>query len=71
VSAGSEVLGGLPSAVAEKVAYVPGDSFYPDDDDSGEGRRHMRLNFSYCKPEVIVEGIRRLGVALKKSLSAR
>ena len=28
----------------------------------------MRLNFSYCPPETIVEGIRRLGVALKKRL---
>jgi len=28
----------------------------------------MRLNFSYCPPETIVEGIRRLGVALKRRL---
>jgi 2-aminoadipate transaminase len=55
-------------AVAEKVAYVPGDSFYPQGD--GEGRHNMRLNFSYCKPEVIVEGIRRLGTALKKAMLA-
>lgn len=55
-------------AVAEKVAYVPGNSFYPDDDP--EGLHTMRLNFSYCKPEVIVEGIRRLGNALKKALVA-
>jgi len=55
-------------AVAEKVAYVPGNSFYADDE--SEGSHHMRLNFSYCKPEVIVEGIRRLGVALKKAIMA-
>jgi 2-aminoadipate transaminase len=55
-------------AVAEKVAYVPGTSFYPDGD--GDGRHNMRLNFSYCKPDVIVEGIRRLGTALKKALVA-
>lgn len=54
------------TAVAEKVAYVPGASFYPDDDP--EGLHTMRLNFSYCKPEVIVEGIRRLGTAIKKVL---
>jgi 2-aminoadipate transaminase len=53
-------------AVADKVAYVPGNSFYPDDD--GEGRHHMRLNFSYSNPELIVEGIRRLGLVLKKAL---
>jgi 2-aminoadipate transaminase len=56
-------------AVAEKVAYVPGDSFYPTEGDD-EGRHTMRLNFSYCKPEVIVEGIRRLGTALKKAMTA-
>ena len=55
-------------AVAEKVAYVPGVSFFPEGD--GEGRHNMRLNFSYCKPEVIVEGIRRLGVTLKKAMLA-
>ena len=55
-------------AVAEKVAYVPGVSFFPEGE--GEGRHNMRLNFSYCKPEVIVEGIRRLGVTLKKAMLA-
>jgi 2-aminoadipate transaminase len=55
-------------AVAEKVAYVPGDPFYPGED--VEGRRHMRLNFSFCKPGVIVEGIRRLGTALKRAVAA-
>lgn len=55
-------------AVAEKVAYVPGDPFYPGED--LEGRRHMRLNFSFSKPEVIVEGIRRLGTALKRAMAA-
>ncbi len=56
------------AAVAEKVAYVPGVSFFPEGD--GEGRHTMRLNFSYCKPKVIVEGIRRLGIALKKAMMA-
>jgi 2-aminoadipate transaminase len=55
-------------AIAEKVAYVPGDSFFPGGDD--DGRHTMRLNFSYCKPDVIVEGIRRLGTALKKAMMA-
>ena len=52
-------------AIKEKVAYVPGISFYPNQDG---GHNAMRLNFSYCPPETIVEGIRRLGVALKKAL---
>lgn len=55
----------LKEAVAEGVAYVPGVHFYPNCDG---GHNAMRLNFSYSPPHVIVEGIRRLGVALKKAL---
>ncbi|MGD2143162.1 MAG: PLP-dependent aminotransferase family protein [Anaerolineae bacterium] len=56
----------LKRALEEKVAYVPGAHFYPNEDG---GFNAMRLNFSYCAPNIIVEGIRRLGVALKKALS--
>jgi len=56
----------LKKAVAEKVAYVPGFAFYPSGDD---GHNAMRLNFSNATPEKIEEGIRRLGVALKKELA--
>ncbi|HEY75077.1 MAG TPA: PLP-dependent aminotransferase family protein [Thermoflexia bacterium] len=52
-------------AVEEKVAYVPGVNFYPNGDG---GFNAMRLNFSYSPPDKIVEGIRRLGIALKKEL---
>jgi 2-aminoadipate transaminase len=52
-------------AVAEKVAYVPGVHFYPNHDG---GHHAMRLNFSYCPPETIVEGVNRLGRALKRRL---
>lgn len=55
----------LRRALEEKVAYVPGSSFYPNEDG---GFNAMRLNFSYCPTETIVEGIRRLGNALKKVL---
>ena len=51
------------SALAEKVSFVPGDSFYADND--LDSYRHLRLNFSYCAPEQIREGIRRLSVAVK------
>jgi len=47
----------LKVALTQKVAYVPGDAFHPD----GGGRNTLRLNFSYCEPERIAEGIRRLG----------
>ena len=53
-------------ALAEKVAYVPGINFYPNRDG---GNNAMRLNFSYAPPDVIVEGIKRLGMALKKELA--
>jgi 2-aminoadipate transaminase len=54
------------SAIKENVAFVPGDSFYANN--GGEGRRHLRLNFSYVPPERIREGIRRLAIALKGQL---
>jgi 2-aminoadipate transaminase len=54
------------TALKENVAFVPGDCFYANDDP--EGRRHMRLNFSYGQPEQIREGIRRLSVAVKRQL---
>jgi 2-aminoadipate transaminase len=55
----------LDVALKAKVAYVPGVSFYPNQDG---GHNAMRLNFSYVAPDVIAEGIRRLGVALKEAL---
>jgi len=51
----------------EKVAFVPGAPFFP----RGGGERTCRLNFSYCGPDVIDEGIRRLGSVLKRQLAAR
>ena len=55
----------LPHALENKVAYVPGINFYPHEDG---GYNAMRLNFSNAQPELIVEGIRRLGIALKDEL---
>jgi 2-aminoadipate transaminase len=52
----------LKKAVEQRVAYVPGESFFP----VGGGENTMRLNFSYCKPEIINEGIARLGGVIKK-----
>ncbi len=50
-------------AIKEKVAFVPGEVFYP------EGLRRnntMRINFSYPTKEQIVEGVRRLSKVIKK-----
>ena len=54
-------------AIKRKVAYVPGDSFFPA---SGK-RNYFRLNFSYNDDEKTVEGIRRLAEALKSYLTVK
>ena len=46
----------LKAAIEQKVAFVPGESFFVD----GSGRNTARLNFSNAPPERIDEGIRRL-----------
>jgi 2-aminoadipate transaminase len=55
----------LKDAIAQKVAFVPGYSFHPN----GGGHNTMRLNFSNANDEMIVEGIRRMSVALKQRLA--
>ena len=54
----------LKEAIKEKVAFVPGESFFSE----GGGKNTIRLNFSYSKPEKINEGISRLGAVVKKYL---
>ncbi|OYT48980.1 MAG: aminotransferase [Desulfurococcales archaeon ex4484_42] len=56
----------LPEAIKEGVAYVPGSAFFAD----GSGQNTIRLNFSYPKPEEIVEGIKILGNLIKRKLSS-
>lgn len=48
-------------AVKEKVAFVPGFTFYAE----GGGYNSMRLNFSNANPENINEGIARLSKVMK------
>jgi 2-aminoadipate transaminase len=55
----------LREAVEEKVAFVPGQSFYAD----GTGRNTMRLNFSNVTPDRLRVGIERLGRAIERRLS--
>lgn len=54
----------LIKAVENKVAFVPGGSFFPN----GGQENYMRLNFSNMPEEKIVEGIRRLGTILYEIL---
>ena len=52
-------------AVEQKVAYVPGVSFYPN----GGGYNTMRLNFSYANCEKINEGIARLARVIRTHMA--
>jgi len=54
----------FPVAVEKRVAFVPGSPFYP----LGGGENTMRLNFSCMRPELIVEGIKRLSEVIKSYL---
>ena len=51
----------LKLALEEKVAFVPGGSFYPNPGNEN----HFRLNYSNMPEDKIVEGITRLGKVLK------
>lgn len=52
----------LPRVIAEaRAAYVPGHAFFAD----RSGRNTMRLSFSLPSPEVIREGIARIGAVLR------
>ncbi len=57
----------LEIALEKGVAFVPGDSFYPN----GGGYNTMRLNFSFPPPDIIREGVRRIGEAIRELLSGR
>lgn len=50
----------LKKSLEEKVAFVPGGSFFPN----GGNDNHFRLNFSNMPEDKIVEGIKRLGKVL-------
>jgi 2-aminoadipate transaminase len=57
---GADAAALLPKAQAAGVAYIPGAQNFPRSD----GRRHLRLSFSFLPPEQLTEGIRRLCSAL-------
>lgn len=49
-------------AIERKVAFVPGRPFYAN----GGGENTLRLNFSNADPDMIEEGIARLGTSLRE-----
>lgn len=50
------------AAIEEKVAFVPGEVFYPE---AFRKYNTMRVNFSYPTEEQIIAGVRRLSTAIK------
>ncbi len=54
-------------AIENKVAFVPGNAFFPESETGYTGHNTMRLNFSNAKPEQIAIGIERLGNAIRNS----
>jgi 2-aminoadipate transaminase len=57
----------LKAAAEEKVAFIPGTAFYPD---GNSGHNTLRLTFATASPEMIEEGIRRLGKAIERQLAS-
>ena len=55
----------LPRAVANKVAYVPGQPFFA----LGGGENTMRLSYSSATPEQITQGMRSLGQTFREALA--
>ena len=54
----------LKAAIAEKVAFIPGPAFYPD----GRGQHTFRMTFATASPEMIEEGVKRLGKVIEKQM---
>ncbi|NPC75814.1 PLP-dependent aminotransferase family protein [Corallococcus sp. AB004] len=54
----------LPRAVEQKVAFVPGAPFFAND----QKPQFMRLNYSNRPPDLINEGMRRLGSVISDAL---
>jgi 2-aminoadipate transaminase len=54
-------------ALEKNVAFVAGSTFFCNN----SGHNTMRLNFSYSKPEVIEEGIKRLSRVIEEEITGR
>jgi 2-aminoadipate transaminase len=54
----------LAKAISARVAYVPGGSFYADD----QGGSNLRLSYCFPPPERIREGVRRLAGVVAEEL---
>lgn len=57
----------LDAALAQKVAFMPGEPFFIDPD---RAPGYLRLNFSHVAPERLGEGLRRLAGVVRQGLAA-
>jgi 2-aminoadipate transaminase len=55
------------TAVENNVAFVIGKVFHCDE----SGKNTMRINFSFASQEEIVEGVKRLGKAIKEMIDSK
>jgi len=55
----------IVKAAEKGVSYVPGDGCYPN---GTQGESYARLNFTFCSPDNIREGIRRLMEAVQDTM---
>lgn len=55
----------MKNCIENNVAYVPGGFFFP----SGDKENYFRLNYSSCKEDRIIEGIKRLGKVLDEAIN--
>ncbi|EUB87840.1 aminotransferase-like domain-containing protein [Pseudomonas sp. GM30] len=54
----------LNEALANDVAFMPGEPFYPEPD---KNLGHLRLNFSHIDPARLDEGLKRLAVVVRQA----
>lgn len=57
----------LKRALEHDVAFVPVDDFFI----GNTGHNTFRLNYSNARPEMIVEGVKRIGLVLKEAVAAK
>ena len=57
----------LNAALANDVAFMPGEPFFPDPDNH---LGHLRLNFSHIEPARLDEGLKRLAAVVRQAQAA-
>jgi DNA-binding transcriptional MocR family regulator len=58
----------LAEALANDVAFMPGEPFFPEPDNH---HGHLRLNFSHIDPARLEEGLRRLAAVVRQGQAAQ